>query len=145
MYLGDYGWFTHIVYGQLLKFFFLAGAWSIDAAKRTDGVDWWHDEELSMADLSKAQEIYEDVKPDVVISHECPQVAGQYMIDGVIGRLGTPRTYNKSRTSTFLQALWEFHQPKKWYFGHHHMNKAFKIGETSFRCVDILTAMRVEL
>src|ERR1700693_5291578 len=47
-YLGDWG------YDPETKIFWLAGAFSIDRAWRTEGVSWWADEELSNLELQKA-------------------------------------------------------------------------------------------
>src|SRR6266404_2664369 len=63
-YLGDYG------YLEEDGIFWVAGAFSIDRAYRIEGVSWWADEELSYAELGKATDLYREVKPRFVLSHE---------------------------------------------------------------------------
>jgi hypothetical protein len=70
-YLGDYGYRT--IDG--IRFFFLSGAWSCDQCHRTEGVNWWRDEELGIADLEAAVELYTKAKPDVVLTHDGPEEA----------------------------------------------------------------------
>lgn len=117
-YLGEYGMWNGI--------FYVSGAYSIDRWLRTDGIDWWHDEELSMAQCYKAQELYSAKKPSVVISHDCPSTMVQLMYHELF----------PNRTGDFLQNLLEIHQPDLWLFGHHHLSFERKICNTTFRCLD---------
>src|SRR5688572_26164892 len=62
-----------------LKFFYVRGAFSIDWKKRLqldsfhNTKSWWNEEQLPVANLYAALELYETVKPDIVITHECPR------------------------------------------------------------------------
>jgi hypothetical protein len=125
-YLGDFG-----VYNDI---FFISGARSTDISDRTIGVDWWPDEELSYEQLNKVIALYEQVKPDTVISHDAPAAVCNKII-----KLKHPNGYPYKpygMTLAFDQML-EIHQPKRWFFGHHHLKFNTRINNTEFRCVDI--------
>jgi hypothetical protein len=141
-YLGDYGYLGED------RLFWLAGAWSIDRIARISGISWWPDEELSIKELGEALNLYEQVKPEFVISHEAPHQAAAYLL-GAAASAGDNQGYffskmgcMESRTSVALQAMLDTHQPKEWVFGHYHINMKFQIfnkqGEmvkTKFTCV----------
>ena len=65
-------------YGEIdfhgFKFFFVRGAWSIDWSYRVAGVSWWEEEQLSYSTLMDAMNEYEKIKPDIMITHECPKI-----------------------------------------------------------------------
>ena len=125
-YLGEYGYIDD------WDLFYLSGAWSIDWDMRKPGVTWWWDEELSIRELNKALDLYEKVKPSIVVSHDCPEIAKISMLLHIQGR----NFYNApTRTNQILQAMFEIHQPSNWFFGHYHSSRRFQIHETTFRCV----------
>ena len=113
-------------FGMHLGMFFVSGGFSIDRAHRTEGRDWWATEELSIAQGNEALNMYEKLKPDIVISHEAPLMINQEMYRNTI----------TSRTSQLLDAMFNVHQPKNWYFGHHHNSFELKIDKTFFRCLN---------
>ena len=107
-YLGDYGYLPED------KLFWLAGAYSIDRQYRVEGVSWWRDEELSIEELGKAVNLYEETKPDYVLSHECPTEAALFMLQSLIGQyFDAKRDCVQSRTAQALQLMYEIHQPKE--------------------------------
>lgn len=91
--------------------FYLGGAWSIDHAWRTEGIDWWRDEELSYDELQAAIDVYERAKPRVVLSHECPEDIIGYMANWY-------KQDFRSRTRDALGSMWSIHKPELWVFGH---------------------------
>lgn len=105
--------------------FFLGGAYSVDNSLRTEGVDWWADEELTVVELNKVLDAYELRKPSIVVTHDCPTVTMPF-----------PLYKNPSRTSQALDAMYEIHPPKLWVFGHHHRNIDVVVDGTRFVCVD---------
>lgn len=115
-----------------VRFFFLSGAWSIDQALRIEGLSWWRDEELSIAELNKAVEFYADTKPDIVLSHDGPNIATDVLMNKFTLHKDRPIP---TRTGQALSAMWEIHWPKQWIFGHWHVNWKQKIGNTDFRCL----------
>lgn len=124
-------------YGMLYdKVMFASGAYSIDKHYRTVGVSWWEDEELHIREMYGAIELYEKVKPDIMITHDCPLSVYDRMVS---------RHITKNSTADFLQALLEIHQPKKWIFGHHHISKGFRVGVTEFTCVGELDTLTIDV
>jgi predicted phosphodiesterase len=122
-YLGEWG------YLPLPKLFYVSGAYSIDRDMRIAGINWWADEELSQEELGKALTEYALVKPEIVISHDCPVSLIQTMLRNIV-------TYPiGSRTGHTLQAMLDVHRPDAWIFGHHHVNVIQKIKNTEFVCL----------
>ncbi len=99
-------------------------------------MSWWRDEELSVAEFERALELYEQVKPSLVLSHDCPQ-------DFVQALFGI---HDRSRTRQALQAAYELWQPRLWVFGHHHVRHEFQSPEgTLFMCLSELGFVDLEL
>lgn len=123
---------------------FIGGAWSIDQSLRTEGKDWWRDEELSIDELNRMFDIYVETKPRVMITHDCPtQVAYEMFISNGLSLLGN--TQIKTRTGEALQAMFEEHQPEQWFFGHWHRTRQMNINGTTFQCLGELDYVDVEL
>ena len=127
-YLGDFGYTVNF---NGLDFFYYRGAWSIDRIYRTIGIDWWEQEQVSMENFAKAKELYEQIKPDVMLTHDCPESIISYLL---------PPNYRiyKNTTCRALQSLFEIHQPKIWIFGHYHVSWSKIINNTEFRCLNEL-------
>lgn len=130
-YFGDYGFKDDI--------FFVSGAQTpnFDRVHRTEGVNWWRDEQLSYEDLSNAAVLYADIKPDVVVTHDCPFFLYRAML-GFNASLGLGwGDPHPNQTAQLFNQLFEIHRPKFWYFGHWHVKWAANIRGTWFRCVDV--------
>ena len=127
-YLGDFGYTVNF---NGLDFFYYRGAWSIDRIYRTIGIDWWEQEQVSMENFAKAKELYEQINPDVMLTHDCPESIISYLL---------PPNYRiyKNTTCCALQSLFEIHQPKIWIFGHYHVSWSKIINNTEFRCLNEL-------
>lgn len=145
--LGDFG---EVIIGGV-KLFFVRGAFSIDKKYRTPGIDWFPDEEISESRFQEVLDAYLLSKPNVVVSHECPNDIGKEPVknssgeiidvplkkDYVLKTFGfDPMTFN-TKTGFLLQQLWDAHQPDKWVFGHYHPEPTWisKIGKTDFICL----------
>lgn len=115
--------------------FTVRGADSIDKHLRIDGLDWFQNEELNYQEQLKAFDKYCEVKPKIVISHDCPQSV-------MTSLFGYPE---KSQTRTMLEMMFQEHQPEIWIFGHHHKSKDVQIGGTRFVCLSELEKMEIEL
>ena len=126
-YLGNFG------YRNLngVDFFCYRGAYSIDKQYRTIGVDWWADEQVNAEQFMKARQLYREIKPDIMLTHDCPE-----SISPIVLKPGSQIYQNQ--TGYFLQELFNIHQPKKWYFGHYHRSWNMNISGTDFRCLDEL-------
>jgi hypothetical protein len=137
-FLGDYGVYTVPDFGDI---FFIRGGRSIDWFLRTEGRNWFKEEELTYAQGMKALELYQEVKPEIVISHECPTE--------IIPFVSSMDTYHGEKlhpsfTAHMLQTLFNVHQPKQWFFGHFHINKHIEVNRTNFYCLDELSYMDIE-
>jgi Icc-related predicted phosphoesterase len=121
-YLGDYGYKE--INGTII--YFLAGAKTplFDRSRRTAGLDWWFDEELSFYELFKAIDLYKKVKPDIVLTHDCP--------DSIRRKIFNIK--DKTDTSLALESILEIYRPRKWIFGHWHENIEKEIDGTLFVC-----------
>lgn len=131
-FLGDYG--THNFPG-VGDIFFVRGGRSIDRDTRTPMFDWWPEEELSADKRHEALLEYIRLKPDIVVTHECPA--------SIIGHVSRISTWNgmpiePSETSRLLDSMFEAHSPKLWVFGHYHNSWRCKLLGTEFRCLDEL-------
>ena len=127
-YLGDYGYVNDF---NGIDFFFFRGAYSIDRQYRTIGVDWWEQEQLKIEDFIKARELYRDIKPDLVLTHDCPQSLYSYL-------LPPGAKIYENITSWALEELFNIHQPKFWRFGHFHNSWRKVVNGTDFRCLNEL-------
>lgn len=127
-YLGDYG---HMINFNGIDFFYYRGAWSIDQKYRTIGIDWWEQEQVKIEGFMKAREIYRQIKPDIVLTHDCPESIASYLLPP------NSRIFQQT-TGWALQELFNIHQPKYWYFGHWHKSWSMTINGTNFKCLNEL-------
>lgn len=137
--LGDYGVTNHGGH----TFYYCRGAFSIDCKARLRnesewGKTYWPEEELPYFALYAALKLYEYSKPNLVITHDCPQ-----SIVDMVGHEDTVRAFGwevplKTVTQQALQSMFEVHQPKMWVFGHYHTSKRFTINGTEFICLSEL-------
>ena len=115
--------------------FFVRGANSIDRRYRTFGVDWFHEEQLSFNQFNDAIQLYEDTKPDFVISHDCPEMWLPDLINHDWGHM------EHTMTNAGLQRMWDAHEPRLWVFAHHHRTWHQRRGNTLFICLNILSTL----
>jgi hypothetical protein len=125
---------------------FVGGAWSIDHAWRTAGVNWWADEECSIEQFNQIIDTYAVVRPRVMITHDCPTQAAIDIFQrrGLLWG-GSEAKLENTRTATALQAMFEIHQPDFWFFGHWHHTVHQKIGNTHFQCLGELDYIDFDL
>jgi predicted phosphodiesterase len=125
---------------------FIGGAWSIDAVWRTEGVNWWADEQCSIEQLNQLIDIYDIVRPRVMITHDCPVDATVELFQkrGLLYG-GLSAKVHPNRTSAAFQAMFEIHQPNFWFFGHYHHTLHQKIHNTHFQCIGELDYIDFDL
>jgi len=122
--------------------FCLGGAWSIDFEWRqyyemsTGRKIWWPNEECSVPKLQKIIDYYEEVKPEMVATHDCPTIMAY--------EIHSQHEWDKSKTRQALDRMFEIHKPKLWIHGHHHMNLMRDIEGTRFVCLDELSFIDIE-
>ena len=127
-FLPDFGYMINF---NGIDFFYYRGANSIDKQYRTIGIDWWDNEEVKIENFMKARELYRDIKPNIMVTHDCPQdIAMQMLKPG-------QRVY-ENMTGWALQELLNIHQPKLWFFGHWHVSRTIQHGDTKFICLNEL-------
>lgn len=137
-YLGDYGYLADD------DLFYISSASSIDREWRVEGVSWWPDEELSMADLNSAIDLYTESRPEIVISHECPTVANMKLLAELQGPYFAAKGgLQSSRTCQAMQEMFNIFAPRLWIFGHYHVNKTFELRGTNFTCLSELSTMEL--
>ena len=115
--------------------FFVSGAYSIDKYKRIEGLDWFSNEELNYNQSCDCLELYEQIKPNIVVTHDCPQNIRKYFFG----------YEEKSTTCTLLQMMLDIHKPKFWVFGHHHKPKDEIIDGTRFVCLKELGIIEINV
>ena len=125
----------NFAYFDQFDIFTVRGAESIDKHLRTEGIDWFPNEELNYREQLEAFDKYCDIKPKVVISHDCPQKVANALF-GI---------YDKTQTRFMLEMMFQEHQPELWIFGHHHKSKDVQIGRTQFVCLSELETFEIEL
>lgn len=104
---------------------FLGGAQSIDRHQRKEGSSWWSREEPNKQELDRFFESWETHKPDTIVTHEAPL------------RVPFDRSLRNSNTTVRMLDMaikLSGHKPKRWYFGHHHKLKRWKIDGIKFFC-----------
>jgi len=126
-YLGDYG---NCSLGGV-DFFFYRGAYSIDRQYRTIGIDWWEQEQVAIDQFMKARELYRETKPDIVLTHDCPESIALMLLE-------PGQNIYQNITGWALQELFNAHQPKTWIFGHWHRSWTMKVNGTDFTCLNEL-------
>ena len=114
-----------------LEMFYIGGGYSIDVASRTPGVTWWEGEENSYNELARLIGMYADLKPKIIVSHECPSVIKSHAIG-----LGHPKWNMHSRTEDAMEQMFNAWQPEEWIHGHYHVRYEHQINKTHFVGLD---------
>ena len=117
-YLGDFG------FNSEFGVFYIGGALSIDIWRRHIGLDYWDNEELSWGQWNKCLELYNTVRPEIVISHDAP--------NSIARILHSSHSEDGSFTQKGLEALLDLNPPKIWLHGHHHISKTTNTKSTKF-------------
>ena len=122
-YLGDYGVAT--IGGVTL--FFIRGGLSIDRLYRQlehlngGPKTYWTQEELSFSQMTSCIDLYQEVRPDIVVSHVPPScfISELTKSDKMLTDFGFHKGFREN-TSLFCNELLMYHVPKLWIFGHFH-------------------------
>lgn len=112
--------------------FTIRGAHSIDQHMRTEGKDWFRNEELNNFEQLNVLDNYVNTKPDVVVSHDAPKSVVNHMFG-----------YETSSTRNLLEHMFQEHRPKLWIFGHFHESKTATILGTRFECLKKLQTFKI--
>lgn len=134
--LGDFG------YDEDTDIFWMAGGQSIDKHMRIPGHDWWPEEELDWDQMKQAIQLYRDMKPAIVVTHDCPEGVIPYVADPRFSQVAT--YYGTSRTQMALQQMLDEHKPELWVFGHFHTRQEFSHKGVQFVCLHELIGGKLE-
>jgi len=124
-------------YGELNgDMFFVGGGFSIDWKQRTPKLDYWPDEELTLAECGAAFSSYKINKPRIMLSHEAPRSIIHNFTNGdILTRFGHDPVTFTTQTSELLDEMFAYHQPELWIFGHYHIKWFGEINGTKFMCL----------
>lgn len=137
-YLGRFGYLEWSFRNdsEPLKIFYISGAWSIDYEYRTPMINWWPNEELSQSEMDECEELYRQIKPDIVLSHDAPSFLFSDLIRTIKKPLfGTEQRI--TRTGEFLQKLFRIHAPSQWFHGHWHVSMNVIKENCKFQCLGV--------
>lgn len=125
-----------------IKFFFVSGGFSLDWQWRKRQYfaggpkTWFENEELNRTEQDECLQLYAEIKPDLVLTHEAPRsIVHHFTNRAILKDFGyDPDTFT-TETSELLDRMLEVHRPKELYFGHYHQNWSKEIDGTVFRCI----------
>lgn len=117
----------------------IGGAFSIDSPGRIEGVSWWRNEELSIGRLNDIIDLYEKVKPRVMITHDAPKLVTNRLMDWA------EKKHHSSRTQQAFDAMLQIHSPDLWIFGHWHASRDVIMHGTRFICLNELEHIDIDL
>lgn len=105
--------------------------------KRNEGEDLFSDqEELSTSKCEQVLDAFDEHRPSIVVSHDCPTEIRNMVI-------GKGRTPHKTITDQLLQGCFEMHQPDIWIFGHYHHSWSETVNGTKFVCLAELETLDI--
>lgn len=142
--LGDVGFWTLKDLEKKFpkNFYFISGALSIDQDMRIEGISWWRDEELNWAECQECLELYNQVRPKYVISHDFPECISAMILKDVL--IGAGKQI-KTKTGQLLNQLFQDHKPELWIGGHYHLSFDKNIMGTRFICMPELGIKTLDL
>jgi len=106
---------------------FMGGAYSIDKSTRTEGFDWFKEEQITDEQLNRVLDLRESI--DIVLSHDAPW---SFNFGNSISF--EPRAVmNREK----LDKILDRHCPDRWYFGHYHRSDV----KFNYRTGTLLRAM----
>ena len=113
---------------------FVGGGVSVDRAWRTEGYDYWKDEELSQADADRMLTVFDFAEPHTMVTHDCPESVATEMAR-ISLRVSKLDPEHSSRTRQLFEAMWQKRPPKLWVFGHWHHSFDCVLSGTRFVCL----------
>jgi hypothetical protein len=145
-YLGRFGFFQHM--GNTV--FYVSGGFSIDWKWRTKqyystGIKtFFEQEQLNIQEQKACIDLYNKVKPDILLTHEPPrQICSLMGNPEVLKSWGyNPDTFT-TETSELLDCLIDIHQPKLVVSGHMHKYFNKVINKTQFVVLPELGTMEI--
>lgn len=124
----------------------LGGAISIDRVTRKNGINYWKDEEIPFIIPDIKEIAKNDIKIDIVCTHNCPTFAWPTEYSDIVKHfisidktLDTDLTNERKRLNLFHLKISEYngYSPKLWVYGHMHKTIQTIVNETNFQCCGI--------
>lgn len=133
-FLGDFGVWSPPDFEEI---FYLRGGFSLNYKKKQHWGCWSEEEELTVVQLQEAINLYAFLRPDFVVTHECPLRVVEHVTNPAVTlSFGYSNPIIRTKTNQALDAMMEIHQPKIWVFGHYHTYMSKKIDGTHFICLN---------
>ena len=123
---------------------FIGGADSIDKAYRIEGYSWWADEELSYVELDELVQKYQEVKPRIMVTHDCPQEIAMLLAIPML-LPASRNNFEHTRTRQAFQRMLSCHSPELWIHGHWHVSRDVTTQGTRFICLAELEYKDIEI
>lgn len=117
---------------------FIGGAYSIDKGFRTEGVDYWSDEECSWEEMDSFIKSYESNPPKIMVTHDCPESVARKLFNWYT------EESSGSTTRNALQSMLDINSPSLWVFGHWHEARDTTINGTRFICLPELAYIDID-
>jgi hypothetical protein len=117
------------------KFFFVSGADSIDKGRRTEGVNWWPDEELSYKQAELCLHEWTNSNSQVLVCHDIPQSFAE----------GYQLIYDKTLTRNLLQQMIEDRKPQLLLSGHHHVSRDIDVDGIRWKALGIDETFSIDI
>lgn len=124
---------------------FVGGARSVDKHYRTEGLDWFPEENLSAADREHIVAQVEAYGPEnihTVVAHDCPQRFD--VLAAVLARNGSAK-FGADPNRPFLDELFELVRPQRWLFGHYHVRWKDTVDGCEARCISLVEDLDFEI
>jgi len=122
---------------------YVGGAWSIDSRWRIEGSDWWSDEQVSQFNFAQIMDVYDLVKPKIMVTHDCPEKVSEELFISTGKAIGDKRY--TTLTGSALQEMFNSHSPDIWIFGHWHNDVDVVINGTRFICLAELSHIDINM
>jgi len=140
-YLGDYGSDKHGI-------FYVGGGYSIDYKWRQthnfthpNELVWWEDEEIAEKDFPEVLRIYEQFKPNIVVTHAAPEYMQAYIVEG---NMEDKRRFINRTEHGLLPAMLDIHKPALWIFGHYHCSVDILHDGVRYKCLNELEVFEID-
>ena len=117
--------------------FYVRGGLSLNFKSKQSAGIWSIEEECTVNELREAIELYDFIRPNFVVTHECPLRMTEHVADPMMAHsFGFPSSSIRTKTNQALDAMMDIHQPKTWIFGHFHKYLSKHLDGTHFLCLN---------
>jgi hypothetical protein len=122
--------------------FYISGAYSIDQAIRKQWEKelgqkfWWENEEIPTENFEAIVDIAKQIKPEVIVSHDCPGLVRSMMI-------GNGPVFMNRTADNLLNTILAIIKPKMWVFGHYHASNTFMFQKCEFHALAELETFKL--